>query len=81
MVSIKDNFIKFWFRFVYPYRNYLEVEDSEFVIKKLHDHFRDNHVSFVYEDICREKLLELSSKGLLDCTILKIGNGGINMTK
>ncbi|MBW2100807.1 MAG: ATP-binding protein [Deltaproteobacteria bacterium] len=70
---IRDNFIKFWFRFVYPYRNYLEIENSEFVVKKLKENFRDNHVSFIYEDICREKLLDLSSKEFFDFTILKSG--------
>lgn len=70
---IKDNFIRFWFRFVYPYRNYLEIENTEFVIKKLKKNFKDNHVSFIYENICREKILDLSSQGLLDFTISKIG--------
>ena len=70
---IKDNFIKFWFRFVYPYRNYLEIENQEFVINKIKHNFRDGHVSFVYEDICREKLLDLSTKPVFDFTIERSG--------
>ncbi|MFH2092129.1 MAG: hypothetical protein ABIJ31_07175 [Pseudomonadota bacterium] len=32
---IKDNFIRFWFRFVYPYRNCLEMENIDFVTQKI----------------------------------------------
>jgi uncharacterized protein len=70
---ITDNFIKFWFRYVYPYRNYLEIENTEPVIKNLKADFIKNHVGFVYEDICGEKLLDLSGKGLFNFTILKSG--------
>jgi len=49
---IKDNFIRFWFQFVYPYQNYLELDNTDMVLQKLSRKFRDNHVSFVYQDIC-----------------------------
>lgn len=48
LYRIKDNFIRFWFRFVYPYRHYLEMDNLEFVIKKIKQNFNDNHVSYVY---------------------------------
>ena len=53
---IKDNFIKFWFQFVYPYRSLLEADRDEFVISKIKQSFIENHVSYVYEDICRKKI-------------------------
>lgn len=53
---IKDNFIKFWFQFVYPYRSMLESEQEEYVMDKIKQSFIENHVSYVYEDICREKV-------------------------
>ncbi|SLM32039.1 ATPase [Desulfamplus magnetovallimortis] len=73
LYRIKDNFITFWFKFVYPYRHFLEMDQRDFVVDKLKQNFRDNHVSFVYEEICREKLLDLSSKGEIDFKILKSG--------
>ena len=53
---IKDNFIKFWFQFVYPNKGLLEAGREEFVYEKIKKNFIDNHVSYVYENICREKL-------------------------
>ena len=55
---IKDNFIRFWFLFVYPYRNLLETGQEAFVDQRIRQHLIDSHVSYVYEAICREKLWE-----------------------
>lgn len=54
LYRIKDNFIKFWFAFVYPYMSYLESGHSEIVIEKIKRNFVDQHVSYVYENICKE---------------------------
>ena len=62
---IKDNFIRFWFQFVFPYRDLLEMGQEEFVVQKLKQSFIPNHVSFVYEDICREKMWELNGNGMM----------------
>lgn len=70
---IKDNFIRFWFRFVYPFRNYLEMENTQFVLEKLKKNFVDNHVGFVFEDICMEQTVDISSKGGLDFPVSKVG--------
>lgn len=53
---IKDNFFEFWFRFIYPQKNLLELDKIDFVNKKIQASFIDNHVSFVYEDICRQQV-------------------------
>lgn len=52
LYKIKDNFLKFWFSFVYPNNSYLEMEHSDFVLNKIKKTLIDNHVSFVYEDVC-----------------------------
>ena len=70
---IRDYFIRFWFRFVYPYRNYLEIGNTDTVVERLKRNFKDNHVSFVYEDLCREELLHLNREGLFDFAILEAG--------
>ena len=70
---IKDNFIRFWFQFVHPYQNYLELDNTDMVLQKLSRNFRDNHVSFVYEDICREKLMDMSARGDLGFIISTVG--------
>ena len=58
---IKDNFIKFWFQFIYANRGLLEADKEQYVEDKIKNNFIDNHVSFVYEDICREKMWSIIS--------------------
>lgn len=57
---IKDNFIEFWFKFVYPYRSFIESGQLEYIQEKLKANFVDNHLSFVYEEICRDKMFNLA---------------------
>jgi AAA+ ATPase superfamily predicted ATPase len=71
---IKDNFINFWFKFIYPYKNYTEINNISYVINKIKTNFIDNHVSFIYEKICEEELLFLSIDNKLPFYPLKVGN-------
>ena len=70
---IKDNFICFWFRFIFPYRSYLERGETEYVMARIRKNFVDTHVSYVFEDICREKLWSLSSEGVWDFSFDRVG--------
>lgn len=70
---IKDNFLEFWFKFIYPYRSYIEMDAYELVLEKIKRNFIDNHVSFVYERVCEEILWELNFKEKLPFNLLKIG--------
>lgn len=56
LYKIKDNFIRFWFRFVYPYQGMLEAGQVDYVMAKVRSSFIENHVSYIYEDICRDKV-------------------------
>lgn len=67
---IKDNFIKFWFQFIYPYKGMLENEQDDFVLNKIRNHFIDNHVSYVYEDICRQEIWKWNGKSF---TVNRVG--------
>ncbi|HHV11018.1 MAG TPA: ATP-binding protein [Clostridiales bacterium] len=70
---ICDNFIEFWFRFVFPYKGELELDNYGYVLEKLNSNLVDNHVSFVYEQICREVFVLLCREGQIDFNISKIG--------
>ena len=61
---IKDNFLNFWFQFIFPYKGMLEADQDDYVLCKIKNNLIDNHISYVYEDICREKVWELNKKGL-----------------
>ena len=63
LYRITDNYITFWFKYIYPYRSYLEKGEDEYVMTKIKESFIQNFASFVYEDVCREKMWELSSQG------------------
>ncbi|MBT9177488.1 MAG: hypothetical protein DDT20_01821 [Firmicutes bacterium] len=55
---LRDNFIAFWFRFVFPYRSQIEMQNLGYVLGKLHEGFVFNHVSHVFERICMEWVAE-----------------------
>lgn len=71
---INDNFIEFWFKFVYPYKGELELDNIEFVTEKLRNNFIDNHVSFVFEQVSRELLVDMCKNGKIDFNISRIGS-------
>lgn len=70
---IKDNFIAFWFQFIYPNRAFLEMGNDNIVLKKIKNNFIDNHVSYVYEDICKEEMWDLNANEKLNMTFDKLG--------
>lgn len=73
LYKITDNFIAFWFKFVYPYLSYLERKEQDYVINIIKERFIQNYVSFVYEDVCREKMWEYSSQQMWDFKFDKVG--------
>ncbi|HHT95128.1 MAG TPA: ATP-binding protein [Clostridia bacterium] len=74
LYRIKDNFIRFWFLFVYPNRSYIERGNTEFVMQLIRKNLVTSHVSYVYEDVCREKMWDLSDNGKLPFRVSKVGS-------
>ena len=52
---IKDNFLLFWFRYVFPNLGLIESGHAEAVKGKIERNFIDGHVSYVYERICQKR--------------------------
>lgn len=71
--KIKDNFLSFWFKYVYPNRSYIEIGKGDTVIESLSKSFVESHVSEVYKQICLEKLWTLSAKGLFPGILERVG--------
>jgi hypothetical protein len=65
LYQINDNFLRFWFRFVYPERSRLELGQSEFVLDKIKAHFVDSHVAHIYESVCRSELWRMNTESML----------------
>ena len=70
---IKDNFIDFWFKFVYPSRSAIETGDIAQVKSKIRAGFVNRHVSFVYENVCRQQLWEIAAKEKLPFRFTEAG--------
>lgn len=75
---IADNFIRFWFRYVYPYKGELELGNTQIVLDELNKDFIDNFVAFSYEDICKDIFANLCKKGEIAFTPSRIGSYWLN---
>lgn len=75
---ISDNFIRFWFRYVYPYKGELELENVQTVFDEMNKDFRKNFVAFTYEDICRNIFSELCRQKEISFVPSKIGSYWLN---
>ena len=81
LYRIKDNFIKFWFAFIYPNLSFLESGNTEIVMKKIEKGFVSGQVSFVYEDVCRQKMWKMNADEVWPFTFSKIGRYWDNNTE
>jgi len=55
---IKDNFLRFWFCFVFPYQSYLEIDDSGYVEEKIKSDLK-YLVANVFESLSRQLMFKL----------------------
>jgi AAA+ ATPase superfamily predicted ATPase len=65
LYQIKDNFLRFWFRFIYPERGRLELGQSDYVLERIKASFIDSHVAYIYENVCRSEFWRLGLTGEL----------------
>ena len=75
---ISDNFLRFWFRYVYPYKGELELNNMQISLDELDKDFKEKFVAFAYEDICKEIFARLCSDKAIDFTPSKIGSYWLN---
>lgn len=75
---ISDNFLRFWFRYVYPYKGELELDNIQISLDELNKDFREKFVAFAYEDICKEIFAKLCSDKKIDFTPSKIASYWLN---
>jgi len=71
---LKDNFFKFWFKFIYRNMSYYEIGNYEYIKEKIKSEF-NSYVGFIFEDVCREFLLNLNGNtSSLQFNFSKIGS-------
>lgn len=61
LYKIKDNFIHFWFKFIYPNLSLIESGNSDIALEKIKSNFVDRHISYIYEDICIGEMWHLNA--------------------
>ncbi len=75
---ISDNFLRFWFRYVSPYKGELELDNTQIVLEEMNKDFIEKFVAFSYEDICKNIFALLCADNLIDFTPSKIGSYWLN---
>ena len=73
LYKIKDNYLRFWFAFVYPNMSFIESGHSRIVMDKIRKSLVRNHIAFVYEDVCRERMWEMNAEGVWPFYFSKLG--------
>ena len=73
LYRIKDNYLRFWFAFVYPNMSFIESGNSRIVLEKIRKGLVTSHTAFVYEDVCREKMWDLNAEGAWPFHFSRIG--------
>lgn len=81
LYKIKDNFMLFWFRFIFPNLNYIESGHAELAMKKIRANLVDAHIAYVYENVCIEKMWELNASDTWDFHFDKVGRWWNNNTE
>ena len=64
LYKIKDNYLRFWFAFVYPNMSFIESGHGRIVMDRIRKSLVRNHIAFVYEDICRERMWDINAEGV-----------------
>jgi len=73
LYKIKDNFMVFWFRFIFPNLHHIESGHKELAMNKIKTNLVDSHIAYVYEDVCIEKMRQLNADGKWDFHFDKVG--------
>ena len=73
LYKIKDNYLRFWFAFVYPNMSFIESGHGRIVMDKIRKSLVRNHIAFVYEDVCRERMWEINAEGVWPFYFSKLG--------
>jgi len=69
---LKDNFFRFWFRFIYRYKSYYEVGNYGMILKDIQENF-NFYVGLSFEEICKEFVTDLNEKKKLPFSFYSIG--------
>ena len=70
--KIKDNFFNFWFKFVYPHKNDIEMGNTQKVIDVMKEEL-SSYTGHIFEGIVKEFLILMNAENSLPFNFSKIG--------
>lgn len=73
LYKIKDNYLRFWFAFIYPNMSFIESGHSTVVMNKIKKSLIRSHIAFIYEDVCKEQMWELNASDTWPFNFTKLG--------
>ena len=73
LYKIKDNYLRFWFAFIYPNMSFIESGNSAIVLNKIRKSMVSSHTAFVYEEVCREQMWNLNANDAWPFHFSKLG--------
>lgn len=71
---IADNFTRFWFRYVYPLKGELELDNTQIVLDEIRKDFVQTFAAFSYEDVCKEIFADLCRRQEIQFLPSRIGS-------
>lgn len=72
MYLLKDNFFRFWFKYIYSNLSELEIENTKPVAMKIQKEL-NQFIGYSFEDIVKEIISQLNDTEFLPFTLQKIG--------
>jgi uncharacterized protein len=70
---IGDEFLRFWFRFIYPNRSLLEMDQKAAVLAKIKATYVEEHLSYVYETVCLQNFILRASADFPEVSFNRFG--------
>lgn len=72
LYKMNDNFFRFWFRYVFPYKSDIELNTINTLVEKIKNEL-NSFIGQSFEDVCKDVLIMLNNKDSLPFTFSKIG--------
>jgi len=72
LYRIKDNFFRFWFRFVFPQMSHIELDNYDLILENIRENFAV-FCSFVYERVALEILQQHITNGAIKKNFILFG--------
>lgn len=69
LYKLYDRYFTFWFKYIFPNRGKLEIGNTNYVLNKIKESF-EQHLSVVYEDVCKELCLRFMKEGKIHFTTI-----------